>query len=285
MSLPLPPPSPALEPFSSEPPLHLGTFIFPRTPFPYFFPAASKRLLTDQQSRRASEREAGRGHGRHEPDALSERETHVTILIPTTYLPSTRQRDGRPRIWGGGGSDRALPSGLPQDRHSFYRFTPPKLPRRIYTDDSDLVLCALHAGRISWNGIQRARAAHLDLELRLRVVRDVGQYIGGPSALARGYASSGAEQDLDLGLEQLVKSSGKISTTREIGEEASWLQSASWESGHDGSGIEVLRAEWVPVCTVSNYQSSYHMCLTFFFHLIACICSFLRFAQSFSTTS
>lgn len=117
------------------------------------------------------------------------------------------------------------------------------------------------------------------------MVRDVGQYIGGPSALARGYASSGAEQDLDLGLEQLVKSSGKISTTREIGEEASWLQSASWESGHDGSGIEVLRAEWVPVCTISNYQSSYHMCLTFFFHLIACICSFLRFAQSFSTTS
>lgn len=110
--------------------------------------------------------------------------------------------------------------------------------------------------------MQRARAAHLDLELRFRVVRDVGQYVGGPSALARGYASSGAEQELDLGLEKLLKSSGKILNTREIGEEASWLQSASWESGHDGSGIEVLRAEWVPVCTIFHNHLNYHTCLT-----------------------
>lgn len=260
MTLPLPPPSPTLEPIVSEPPVHLGTFIFPRTPFPYFFPSPSDSLLAAQRSRRASERERGRPRREPEPP-LPERETHVTILVPAAYLPSTRQRDNRPRIWGGGTADRGIASGVPQDRYSYYRFTPPQPSRRVYTDDSDLVLCALHTGRISWNGIQSARSAHLDLELRLRVLRDVGHYVGGPGAVvrgdARGYASSSSEQELDLGLEKLLKSLGRTFNVREVGEEMSWLQSASWESGHDGSGIEVLGAEWVPVRTLHLTLSYY----------------------------
>ena len=169
----------------------------------------------------------------------------MTILVSSSYLPSTRPKDGRPRVWGGGTSD-----GQVQDRFSYYRYTPPRPPRRVYTDDSDIVLCALHSGRVTWSGIQRARAARLDLQLQLRVVRDVGRYVGGPSAAAnadgRGYAVPGGEQDVDLGLEKQLKKTG-VKDRAIIGGELSWLQSASWESGHDGSGIEVLRAEWVSV--------------------------------------
>ncbi|EEB87643.1 hypothetical protein MPER_14946, partial [Moniliophthora perniciosa FA553] len=43
--------------------------------------------------------------------------------------------------------------------------------RRIYTDDSDPFLCALHAGFVTWSGARKARELKLDMCLRLRVVR------------------------------------------------------------------------------------------------------------------
>ena len=53
-----------------------------------------------------------------------------------------------------------------------------KRRRRIYTDDSDLFLCALHSGWITWNGAAQARARGKDVKLELRVIRCFG-VVGG----------------------------------------------------------------------------------------------------------
>ncbi|KAE9405386.1 hypothetical protein BT96DRAFT_812344, partial [Gymnopus androsaceus JB14] len=43
--------------------------------------------------------------------------------------------------------------------------------RRIYTDDSDIFLCAIHSGWVSWSGAKKAREEGKDLKIRLRVIR------------------------------------------------------------------------------------------------------------------
>ncbi|KAJ4489108.1 hypothetical protein C8R41DRAFT_767189, partial [Lentinula lateritia] len=47
----------------------------------------------------------------------------------------------------------------------------PPRRRRIYTDDSDIFVCALHAGWISWSSAKKAREEGKDLKVRLRIIR------------------------------------------------------------------------------------------------------------------
>ncbi|KAF9072826.1 hypothetical protein BDP27DRAFT_1143509, partial [Rhodocollybia butyracea] len=47
--------------------------------------------------------------------------------------------------------------------------------RRIYTDDSDIFLCALHSGWVTWSGAKKAREEGRDMCVRLRVIRCLGQ--------------------------------------------------------------------------------------------------------------
>ncbi|KAJ4000334.1 hypothetical protein F5050DRAFT_1563112, partial [Lentinula boryana] len=47
----------------------------------------------------------------------------------------------------------------------------PPRRRRIYTDDSDIFLCALHSGWVSWSGARKAREEGKDLKVRLRIIR------------------------------------------------------------------------------------------------------------------
>ncbi|KAF9269195.1 hypothetical protein L218DRAFT_835536, partial [Marasmius fiardii PR-910] len=46
--------------------------------------------------------------------------------------------------------------------------------RRIYTDDSDPFLCALHSGWITWSAAHRAKEMGKDLKVILRVIRCIG---------------------------------------------------------------------------------------------------------------
>lgn len=125
--------------------------------------------------------------------------------------------------------------------------------RRVYTDDSDVALCAVHAGWISWAAVRRARAVGLDLAVRLALFGGVGRFVGGLGvvALADGQAQGmGMERrDVDRGLKQhLVQMVYRDREQEARDRQAeSVLESASWESGHDGSGMEVLGAEWLPV--------------------------------------
>ncbi|KAL5492341.1 hypothetical protein ACEPAI_3788 [Sanghuangporus weigelae] len=242
---PMPPPSPPpREPTPAEPPLHLGTYVFPRIPFPYFFPS---RPELEMRALNVGPGQLKKGARREAELAADhkDRPTHVTILVPFAHLPSSLPTDGRPRIWGG------APLSIPNPWVPYVNYMPRSHganARRIYTDDSDIVLCALHSGRISWAGLKRARAAGLDLSVRLALHRDVGRYIGGSSAFADGSVVEGSP-NMDVGLKRSLEGkslTGKLDNMRSDG--LSWLaaQSASWDSGHDGSGIEVISTEWLP---------------------------------------
>jgi hypothetical protein len=50
----------------------------------------------------------------------------------------------------------------------------PRRRRRVYTDDSDLFLCALHSGWVTWSGAWAARAQGKDVRLDLRVLKCAG---------------------------------------------------------------------------------------------------------------
>ncbi|KAH9951060.1 hypothetical protein B0H21DRAFT_350318 [Amylocystis lapponica] len=186
-------PSPPIPP-RQLPPLHLGTFVHPRTPFPYLdFPEPGADL----------------------------REIRVTILLPSAALPPACP--AHPRIWGGAPIPALGPAAAPHRPH------PLELQRlrRVYTDDSDLFLCALHAGLVSWRGTARARGAGQDLRLELRLTREA-RYKGGRGA-AYGRA---VEERADA-----VEDDGRS------------LMSAGWGNSHDGAGIEVLGAEFVQAGT------------------------------------
>lgn len=121
--------------------------------------------------------------------------------------------------------------------------------RRVYTDDSDVALCAVHAGWISWAAVRRARAVGLDLAVRLALFGGVGRFVGGLGVVALAGAQGVERRDVDRGLKQhLVQMVYRDREQEARDRQAeSVLESASWESGHDGSGMEVLGAEWLPV--------------------------------------
>ncbi|KAF5316649.1 hypothetical protein D9619_006248 [Psilocybe cf. subviscida] len=148
-----------------------------------------------------------------------DRETRTTILIPSGYIPT--EKPLRPRLWGGGGVD-VRPRGPPLRRNASSKrnvntnskrgragvisrkgsamgvspndpltngkSTAASLalrrPRRVYTDDSDIFLCAVHSGWLTWSGARKARALGRDLKIDVRVIRCAGA--GAGSIFARG---------------------------------------------------------------------------------------------------
>lgn len=127
--------------------------------------------------------------------------------------------------------------------------------RRVYTDDSDILLCTIHAGKITWSGVQRARAAAKDLSVEL-IIRKELRYMGGPGVDVPWRMLKCADLDVDLGLEDanagISKDADQAVTVAEA--ESTVMHSASWGNGHDGSGIEVLNARWVPVCLTFHWM-------------------------------
>ncbi|RPD57218.1 hypothetical protein L226DRAFT_536624 [Lentinus tigrinus ALCF2SS1-7] len=206
---------------------HLGTFIFPRTPFPFFdFPAP-----TDAESGAPAE----------------PLDIRATLYLPARFIPLTRP--ARPRIWGGAlipavppltGAQRALCQQYTPANSQFGRPWPDEVRegRRVYTDDSDLFLCALHAGWVSWSAARRARREGRDLVMEVRLTREA-RYIGGYGSPLR---ARDRERERERGEEELGSE-----------DDGSSLLSSGWGNGHDGAGLEVLSAQFVLPGTAHSF--------------------------------
>ena len=224
-SVPSKSPRPPLLP--SLPPRHLGAFVYPRVPFPFLdfsspFPDPGSASTS---SGTISEREI--------------REIHATIYIPTGFLPTVRPK--HPRIWGGAPIPSFNPLfAAPQLIHHLqsgmsYGFPRPhpyevQGTRRVYTDDSDLFLCALHAGLVSWSATRQACKESKDLRIEIRLTKEP-RYVGG------------------LGAKYVGAPEGQAGLGDDDG---SSLLSSGWGNGHDGAGMEILSALFVKVCTVPD---------------------------------
>ncbi|TFY54340.1 hypothetical protein EVJ58_g8922 [Rhodofomes roseus] len=216
--------SPPRKSSSKAPTSRLGTFVYPRTPFPFTdFPSSSTSSTS----------------GSVEPVTLYQ--YRATILIPSGFLPT--HRPARPRIWGGA-MIPALPAIPPLSEFTSvpYRDSRPHAyeargMRRVYTDDSDLFLCALHAGLLAWSETRRAKAEGKDLRMDVRITKEArfiggfgSPYVNGPSfAGPEGVGVYGSDDD------------------------GSSLLSAGWGNSHDGAGIEIVSANWVPKGTAHAY--------------------------------
>lgn len=228
-------PSPAivLQSRSPRPPIptlkprHLGTFVYPSLPFPFLdFGPPPADPLPNVPAPPLVEKEI--------------REIRATLLIPSGFLPT--QRPKHPRIWGGAPIPNFHPLfAAPQLIHhiqsgmSTYGYARPHPyevngVRRVYTDDSDMFLCALHAGWISWSLTRQAKKEGKDLRLEVRLSREA-RYVGGLGAKYTG--------DPD-GQDRLGDDDGRS------------LLSAGWGNGHDGAGVEILQAEFVKVSCARN---------------------------------
>ena len=150
---PQPPRSPT--PPAPQPPFDLGTRVVPHTPFPYLISSERERRVTfkakahDAQDRKKRDgSETDQVHERHdflgkERETERDRDVEVTLLAPRPHLPE-RIPYLLP-VWG-----RGLVSST---KHC------------VYTDDSPIVLCALHAdsGSVTWSGVCSARDQRLTL--------------------------------------------------------------------------------------------------------------------------
>jgi hypothetical protein len=215
-----PPPPPVV--------VHLGTFVYPRTPFPY-----------DAALMHTYPWAALGGGGRRA------RQVRATILLPPGLLPAQgRERAGlraAPALWGGGLVQTIFDGAgtLVGVRDESVMYPTPagdeRGGRRVYTDDSDVLLAAVHAGRVGWHQVRAAKARGEALRVELAVVGAPGNgRADGGGALRKfcggwGERLAGSERD-------------------DIEDDGRSLLSAGWGNGHDGSGIEVLSVEPVKAC-------------------------------------
>ena len=222
--------SPPRKSSTKTPTVRLGTFVFPRTPFPFTdFPSASTSSTS----------------GAPEPVPLCQYK--ATILIPSGFLPM--HRPARPRIWGGA-LIPALPAVPPLSTFTSvpYRDSRPHAyetrgMRRVYTDDSDLFLCALHAGLLTWSETRQAKAEGKDLRIEVKITKEV-RFIGGFGSRCvhePGFSGGGG-----------VGVYGNK-------DDGSSLLSASWGNSHDGAGIEVVSATWVSVSVFGHNTRSWFL--------------------------
>lgn len=221
-------------------------------------------------------------------------ETRVTVIIPNGFIPL--EKPPRPRIWGGGlidrtptpgGSNRRNARGNAQqqqhgrgsakrtqrkqqvtrpddDGKSAPVSVAPRRRRRVYTDDSDLFLCALHSGWVTWSGAWAARAQGKDVRLDLRVLKCagapggarwienvvgredvVGRFLGGWGERCFNEAGKVRRKQLDADGE--VNDVGGDEETSDGEDDGRGLVSAGWGTTHDGSAIEVLGVDFVEV--------------------------------------
>ncbi|KAK6967148.1 hypothetical protein R3P38DRAFT_3299114 [Favolaschia claudopus] len=165
-----PPPPPQAEiprerVFRAKKTINLGTYVYPNIPFPYTFPPPAATTTKSTQE---------------EDPTLLALDTRATLLFPSAHLPSLPPKQGRTRLWGGALPDSVLPSSSSppkRDSRSTNDTKPATEPahRRLYTDDSDPVLAAVHAGWVTWSVLGRARREGRDVRVEVRVVRVLGR--------------------------------------------------------------------------------------------------------------
>ncbi|KAF8705172.1 hypothetical protein RHS03_05430, partial [Rhizoctonia solani] len=118
-----------------------------------------------------------------------------TILVPSGFLPlQPAARVPRPTIplWGNAVTG--------------------------YTDDSNLLLAAVHSGRTNWSEIRRARRLKQDAKII------VGVWVGGANGGRHAVRPKGGAWEGGQGSGQL------------------W--SSSWGNSHDGGGMEIVQVVW-----------------------------------------
>ncbi|KAN0088170.1 hypothetical protein V8E55_005227 [Tylopilus felleus] len=140
-----------------KPFVSLETYVWPRTPFPYYFPEWIPTPI------------AGSSSGSLAPTSTPQStpattqiptELRLTVIVPPSFLPPARPQ--KFRLWGGG-----LPPPPPFPyTPSIYSFS----RRRVYTDDSDVIQCAVHAGLLTWSGIARAKKEGRTIRVVLALV-------------------------------------------------------------------------------------------------------------------
>ncbi|KAF9224065.1 hypothetical protein BS17DRAFT_703671 [Gyrodon lividus] len=168
-----------------KPFVSLGTYVWPRTPFPYYFPEWIPAPVAEgDKAAESKATEAGSTTSSLAPSSLPQpaptsspvhTELRLTVLIPPSFLPPARP--SKFRLWGGG-----LPPPPPfppaPSTASFSR-------RRVYTDDSDVIQCAVHAGLLTWSSIARAKREHRTIHVVLALVPTLAS----ASGVVRGGAS------------------------------------------------------------------------------------------------
>ena len=117
----------------------------------------------------------------------------ATLYIPALALP--RARPAQPRVWGSG----------------------------PYTDDSDVISTAVHAGRVRWSEVREARLCGRDARVEVQVVPSAERYIGNIGSAAEPGGGGDPEDD------------------------GRGFYSAGWGNGHEGTGIEILDVAFVKV--------------------------------------
>lgn len=213
--------------------MNLGTFMWPNKPFPYLFDLVPPPFEKEETSKANNEDNKPTGTD-DEGSVLVDEETRATIVVPPRFFALALE--GKPKIWGGGGPPTGK-SRIPR--------------RRVYTDDSDLVLCALHSGHISKQQIKDAAEREMGMKLELRVVRCLGSGYGVYSQ-SNVAAAGGRKIKVEVIGRFLGGTGEKLRTKQEDGDnpenDGRSIESCGWGGGHDGSGIEVISVEFVKAC-------------------------------------
>lgn len=226
----------------------LGRSFGPKTPFPYIFPGAYPKGEGDKENAGADSAEKTKaklkangaekeGKGEGDEANVKEWETKAVIYIPSGHLPSAPPH--RPCLWGGGLTAIEVQHQHHHQHNSNHR------PRRIYTDDSDLILCVVHSGFVRWSAIRKAKAEGKDLKVEVSLVRVSGRGLGGALGVGRFIGGTGERYWCGEG-------DGLGTSTGAEEDDGRGLMSAGWGSEHDGSGIEVLAAGFVDKGTVRS---------------------------------
>ncbi|VDB97475.1 unnamed protein product [Peniophora sp. CBMAI 1063] len=160
----------------------------------------------------------------------------LTLIVPRRALPDDAYA---PRIWGGcaGDLDRLKSGGGGRGQ--------------VYTDDSDVVGAAVHAGFVRWSTLIQAREHGADLALDLELRPDVVRYVGG---VGRAYAGGLEGEDEVVGVKEEGKKRnghghghyGRKDEEEDEEDDGRGVVSAGWGNGHDGAGFEILRARLIP---------------------------------------
>ena len=231
------------------PGVHLGVFVYPRLPFPFFdFPEKvivnvdkDGVLLPDDvfENENNDPVKAAVLEDMVVLEREVDREVRATIVLPwgllydelpTMFSKGESSWKGL-NLWGGG----IIPRGgtTPAEAQS----TGPTIGgRRVYTDDSDLALCVLHSGFVNMGGMRKAKANKMNMKIEVKLTRE-GRFVGGFGSM---YHGGLPEEEREGG------SDGTDGTGRTEGDGRRML-SGGWGNGHDGAGLEILAVEFIQV--------------------------------------
>lgn len=217
------------------------------------------------------------GKGKHQQVQLHSRppSTKPSLLSASANTSLNSSSSSNPT----NNNNPALPTSAPSSSSKLQIRT--RRPRRIYTDDSDIFLCAIHSGWVTWSGARKARLKGRDMRIEVRMLRCagaggeneslgesregeserrveeemIGRFVGGYgercfNPLGKSGRVAGEEGGggggVDEEEEEEEEGEGGLMPD-DPDDDGRSLVSAAWGSGHDGSAIEIVNVEFVEV--------------------------------------